>query len=108
MYRPTGKTIFCLLTAALSCVGAADSSRCPFPVAAQFSEDMITLSWGPVEGASAFNVYADYGGGFRKVNFAPVASRNRFSLLWIESTGRKERVVKGTALNAAWRRWLPV
>ena len=60
---------------------------------------MITLSWGAVAGASAFNVYADFGAGFKKVNFAPVASRNRFSLLWVDSAGKNERVVKGNRVE---------
>jgi|WetSurMetagenome_2_1015567.scaffolds.fasta_scaffold00017_54 hypothetical protein len=83
----------------IACSAGGDTTQCGFPVAAQFSEDMVTLSWGAVAGASAFNVYADYGYGRKKVNFAPVASRNRFILLWADSTGKRERVVKGNRVE---------
>jgi hypothetical protein len=69
-----------------------------FPIAAQFSEDMITLTWPEVPGAAAYNVYADMGNGPVRANFTPVRSRTRFSFLWIESDGKKERVVKGNRL----------
>jgi hypothetical protein len=74
---------------------SGDTASCGFPVSAVFSEDMITLSWPDVPDAAAYNVYADLGKGPCKANFAAVHSRNRFSFLWMESDGRKERVVKG-------------
>jgi hypothetical protein len=44
-------------------------------------------------------VYADRGDGPPvRANFTAVRSRDRFSFLWIESDGKKERVVKGNRL----------
>lgn len=60
---------------------------------------MITLSWPEVPSAAAYNVYADLGQGPVRANFAPVHARNRFSFLWIETDGKKERVVKGKRLS---------
>jgi len=74
---------------------ASDSASCGFPLAAQFTEDMITLSWGDIPRARAFNVYADWGKGFTRANFAPVTINTRYCLIWIDSAGKKQRVVKG-------------
>jgi hypothetical protein len=77
---------------------ARDTLSCNFPVAAEFTEDAITLSWGEYPGASSYNIYADYGTGFKKANFTRVASRNRFTLLWMEENGTKARIVKGNRI----------
>lgn len=75
---------------------AAETTPCGFPVAAQFSEEMITISWSVVDSAAAYNVYADLGSGPAvRANFSPIRTRTRFGFLWIESEGKKERVVKG-------------
>jgi hypothetical protein len=84
--------------ACFSCL-ARDTLSCRFPVAAEFTEDAITLSWGEYPGASSFNIYADYGGGFKKANFTRVAVRNRFTLIWVEENGKKERIVKGNRVE---------
>ncbi len=94
MHTALAPSSLLILLVVLAC-HAGDTALCRFPVAAQFTEDMITLSWGNVAGAAAYNVYADYGTGFSKANFAPIASRNRFSLLWMGSQGARARVVKG-------------
>ena len=60
---------------------------------------MITLSWPDAPGAAAYNVYADVGSGPVKANFTTVRTRNRFGFLWIESDGKKERVVKGNRVR---------
>jgi hypothetical protein len=99
MFCHLWRTLLCLCAAAADCCGGGDTAQCRFSVAALFGEDMVTLSWGAVAGASAYNVYADCGSGFKKVNFAPVSSRNRFSFLWIDSAGKKERVVKGNRVE---------
>jgi hypothetical protein len=97
--------MFQLLFAALLVIACAqfsysgDSTSCGFPIAALFSEEMITLSWADVPGAAAYNVYFDKGNGPVKANFVPVRTRNRFSLLWMESDGKKERIVKGNRIN---------
>ena len=86
------------ICACFSCL-ARDTISCSFPVAAEFTEDAITLSWGEYPGASSFNIYADYGSGFKKANFTRVASRNRFALIWVEENGKKERIVKGNRVE---------
>jgi hypothetical protein len=101
-YRMFQKIFITVLV--LFCAGfphSGDTTTCNFPVAAVFSEDMVTLTWSAFAGAAAYNVYADLGNGRGRVraNFSPVQSRNRFSFLWIESDGRKERVVKGSRLS---------
>ena len=82
-------------------VTSGNTAACLFPVAAVFSEEMITLSWPDVQGAAAYNVYADLGDGRGRImaNFSPIHSHNRFSLLWMESDGKKERVVKGKRIS---------
>ncbi len=94
MHKAPARSTLIILLVVLAC-RAGDTALCRFSVAAQFTEDMITLSWGDVPGAAAYNVYADCGTGFSKANFAPIASRRRFSLLWMESRGVRTRVVKG-------------
>jgi hypothetical protein len=95
----TSWKILLLIACATMASQRANAASCAFPVAAQFTEDMITLSWGDVRDAHAYNVYADCGNGFVKANFAPIAVRNRFSFLWIDSAGKKERVVKGNRVT---------
>ncbi len=73
---------------------ARSSSGC-FSLAAGFTETMITLDWEPPAEAAAFDIYADYGNGFVRVNPIPVTSRPRYSFFWVEQGGRKKRVVKG-------------
>jgi hypothetical protein len=97
------KTVL-LLLCAIVCAGfcsSGDTTACYFPVAATFSEDIITLSWPDVPDAAAYNVYVDFGNGHGRIraNFSPVRSRTRFGFIWIESNGKKERVVKGNKLR---------
>jgi hypothetical protein len=87
-----------VFSACFSCL-AGDTISCGFPVAAAFTEDAITLSWPEYPGATSFNVYADYGSGFKKANFSRVATRNRFTLLWVEDNGEKKRIVKGNRVE---------
>jgi hypothetical protein len=98
-FAPSGATFALLVMALYGYTASVDSTQCPFHLAATFSEDMITLSWPDVRDAAAFNVYADLGDGPVKANFSPVRSRNRFSFMWIETDGKKERVVKGKQLS---------
>jgi hypothetical protein len=96
--------IVSLILLAFACAGfpsPRDSAAAAgsFPLAAVFSEDMITLSWADVPGAAAYNVYADLGRGPVKANFSEIRTRNRFGFLWIESDGKKERVVKGNRVR---------
>jgi hypothetical protein len=92
-------SLFLFVSACAGFASPNDTSKCNFPVAAEFSEDMITLSWQDVPDAVAFNVYADLGNGPVMANFSVVRKRNRFSFLWIESGGKKERVVKGNRVQ---------
>jgi hypothetical protein len=70
-----------------------------FHLTASFSETMITVDWSAIDSASAYNVYADYGEGYVKANSIPVASRQRFSLVWAGTDGIKKRVVKGHEIS---------
>ncbi len=91
------QSIFFLLCSSI--FWRADPAPGSFAIAARFTEDMITLSWGEVQGARAFNVYADYGRGFVRANFTPVTARNRFVLMWIDFAGKKVRIVKGNSVT---------
>ena len=88
---PSLRARFLLIVFFTCCsIPARDTLSCGFPVAAEFTEDAITLSWGQYPGAS---------NGFKKANFTRVASRNRFTLLWMEENGKKERIVKGNRIE---------
>jgi len=81
------------------CLSARAKPACDFPIAATFSEDMITVIWPNVKNAVFYNVYANWGKGFEKVNFSPVRTRNRYTLIWAENEGKKERIVKGNSVS---------
>ncbi len=72
---------------------------CTLPISATFSEDMITIVWPDVKNAAYYNIYANWGNGVKKVNFSPVRTRNRFTFIWAENQGKKERVVKGNRVS---------
>lgn len=74
-------------------------SGTPFRLSASFSETMVTIQWPQLHGVEAYDVFADYGVGFKKVNPVPVASRSQFSFLWVDEQGRKKRVVKGNRVR---------
>lgn len=70
-----------------------------FPLAAIFSETMITLFWAQQDSADAYNVYADYGTGSFLANPVPIESRTQFSFFWAPIHGEKRRVVKGNMIR---------
>jgi hypothetical protein len=98
MLQLFSRILFAVIFTCFMGFGAIEAP-CRFSVAAEFTEETIALSWSNCPGAAGYNVYADYGHGFSKANFSPVTSRNRFTLLWLEVNGVKERVVKGNSVE---------
>lgn len=70
-----------------------------FPVAATFSETIITLRWDSIPSVAAYNVYADLGAGPLLLNPVPIRSRASYSLFWHKENGKKKKIVKGNAIQ---------
>ncbi|HUI93903.1 MAG TPA: hypothetical protein VLX68_16790 [Chitinivibrionales bacterium] len=98
MLSSAARFLLLVFSACVYCF-AGDSLVCNFPVSATFTEDAVTISWPEYPGAASFNVYADYGIGFKKANFTRVATRKRFTLLWVEDNREKKRIVKGNRVE---------